>query len=289
MIPVLNESAGENDCPVCRRNDQRQSLTMELFSGREDWYHLEGDAVSKTKKPPKYEIIKSYIIEGIKSRNFIDAIPSENQLAEKFGVSRMTARRALDEMERSGSVKRIPGRGTFINKAQHYTRGFFRVRPFRKWAEDLNAVLTTQVLECRVIDENPADMVEKLRYQGQLIRLRILNLLDGKPVRYAVQYLRADQCAAVMWANLGEQSVYDILINKCNLPLTRISQSMTAVGLPKELTRMFALPTGSPIFFFQRLIFSFENPVGYVEYFMRGDMAFEDTFAPQLDHSDFTT
>ena len=47
-------------------------------------------------KYPKYEKIKDYVIKGIKSRNFTDAVPSENQLAEKFGVSRMTARKAID-------------------------------------------------------------------------------------------------------------------------------------------------------------------------------------------------
>mgnify|MGYP005841891029 CR=1 FL=1 len=240
------------------------------------------------KREPKYELIRNYLIEGIKSRNFIDAIPSENQLAEKFGVSRMTARRALDEMERSGSVKRVPGKGTFVNKNQHYTRGFFRVRPFRKWAEDINATLTTRVLEARVIDSNPPEIMDKLQYTGQLIRLRILNYFDGRAVRYADRYLRADQCAAVLWANLEEESVHDILINRCHLPLTKISQTMTAIPLPSELSALFAVEPGFPVFYFQRLTYSFENPVSYVEYYMRGDMAFNDTFAPQLERSDFS-
>ena len=47
------------------------------------------------KKYPKYEQIKDYVIKGIKARNFTDAVPSENQLAETFSVSRMTARKAI--------------------------------------------------------------------------------------------------------------------------------------------------------------------------------------------------
>ena len=53
-----------------------------------------------TRKVPKYEQIKNYLIQGIISRNFCDILPSENQLADKFSVSRMTARRALNELER---------------------------------------------------------------------------------------------------------------------------------------------------------------------------------------------
>ena len=42
-------------------------------------------------------------------------LPPENELGVKLGVSRVTVRRALDELEREGIVIRIHGRGTFVN------------------------------------------------------------------------------------------------------------------------------------------------------------------------------
>jgi GntR family transcriptional regulator len=243
-------------------------------------------ALPTTKKAPKYQKIKHYILQGIATRNFTDGVPSENQLAEKFSVSRMTARRALNDLEREGSVERIPGKGTFIRRSGHYTQGFFRVRPFRKWAEDLGADLRTEVLESQIVDP-PEEIAQMLDYGGQMIRLRILNHLNEVPVRYAVRYLRADQCAGILWENLAETSIHDILINKYRLPLTRISQSMTAVGLPESLAGLFREKPGYPVFHFQRTAYSCETPVTYVEYFMRGDMAFKDTFTPMLEVSDY--
>ena len=239
-----------------------------------------------TKKAPKYQKIKQYVLQGIASRNFTDGIPSENQLAEKFSVSRMTARRALNDLEREGSVERIPGKGTFVRRSGHYTQGFFRVRPFQKWAEDLGATLRTEVLESRIVDP-PEEVAETLEYREQMIRLRILNYLNDVPVRYAVRYLRADHCAGILWENLAENSIHDILINKYRLPLTRISQSMTAVGLPEELAGLFGEDPGFPVFYFQRVAYSAKTPMTYVEYFMRGDMAFKDTFTPMLEIADF--
>jgi GntR family transcriptional regulator len=237
------------------------------------------------RKIPKYERIKDYVIKGIVSRHFSDIVPSENQLADKFGVSRMTARRALTDLEREGCLERIPGKGTFVRGLEHYTRGFFRVRPFRKWAEDLNAVMTSRVLEARIVDP-PGDIAQKLHYEGQLILLRIMNYLDHKPVRYADRYLRADKCAGILWENLAEASIHELLVDKYRLPLTRIEQSMTAVGLSPELARLFGEKAGYPAFFFQRLAYAFDAPITYVEYTMRGDMAFRDSFTPQLDRSD---
>jgi len=239
-----------------------------------------------TTKVPKYERIKNYLMQGIAGGSFTDAVPSENQLADKFGVSRMTARRALGDLERLGSVERIPGKGTYVRHNEHFTQGFFRVRPFRKWAEDLGAQLTTRVLESRIVDP-PPPITAKLETRDPLILLKILNYLDERPVRYSVRYLRSEQCAGILWEDLEHASVHDILINKYQLPLTRITQSMTAIGLPRELAGLFQEPPGYPMFHFRRLTFTLDTPLSYVEYFMRGDMAFKDSFTPQIERTDF--
>jgi len=238
------------------------------------------------KSYPKYEKIKDYVLSGIKSRDFTDAVPSENQLAEKFGVSRMTARKAINAIEREGLVERTPGKGTFVKKNQHYTTGFFRVRPFQKWADDLNVALSTEVLEARVI-EPPAHVSKQFKSKGELIRIRRLWRFDQNPVRYEVRYLRPDLCAGILWEDLKRSSIHRILITKYKLALTRIRQSMEAVALQADIAPLFKVDAGYPTFHFKRMIYSYEEPVTYVEYYMRGEMAFKDTFAPQFEPTDF--
>jgi len=237
------------------------------------------------KKIPKYEKIKEYVIKGIKARNFLDVVPSENRLAETFGVSRMTARKAIDAIEREGFVERVPGKGTFVKK-KHYTTGFFRVRPFQKWADDLNVVLTTDVQKAQVVDP-PADVSKQLETGEQLILISRLWYFDQKPVRYEIRYLRPDICAGILWEDLKNESIHSILINKYKLQLTRISQSMEAIVLSEETAPIFGVQPGYPVFHIKRTIYSFDDPVTYVEYYMRGEMAFRDTFSPQFDPADF--
>ena len=244
------------------------------------------NTATMAKRYPKYEQIKDYVIKGIKARNFTHAIPSENQLAQKFGVSRMTARKAVDAIEREGFVERTPGKGTFVKKKQHYTTGFFRVRPFQKWADDLKVELTTEVLEARMVDP-PAHVAGKLQTDGQVIIIRRLWYFDKKPVRYEIRYLRPDICAGILWEDLRNESIHSILINKYRLPLTRISQSMEAIVLSEETAQLFNVDPGYPVFHIKRMTYSFEDPVTYVEYSMRGEMAFRDTFSPQFDPADF--
>lgn len=63
-----------------------------------------------------YARIKRHVVERIESRQWgvASRVPSENQLAAEFGVSRMTARRALLELMQEGWLVRSQGLGTFV-------------------------------------------------------------------------------------------------------------------------------------------------------------------------------
>jgi GntR family histidine utilization transcriptional repressor len=64
----------------------------------------------------QYQRIKSYILGGINDGQWASGalLPSENQLAERFSLSRMTVNRAIKELESDGVVERIRGKGTFV-------------------------------------------------------------------------------------------------------------------------------------------------------------------------------
>jgi len=64
----------------------------------------------------KFTIIKQHICEQIESGRWQQnaKVPSENELADQFSVSRMTARRALQELTEQGVLLRTQGSGTFV-------------------------------------------------------------------------------------------------------------------------------------------------------------------------------
>ena len=66
---------------------------------------------------PRYQQLKDLIIGRISAGDLqpSDRVPSENELVESMSVSRMTANRALRELNDEGYVERIAGRGTFVS------------------------------------------------------------------------------------------------------------------------------------------------------------------------------
>lgn len=59
-----------------------------------------------------------------------DRLPSEAQLGETYGVSRITVRQALSELERAGLLLRAPGKGTFVRTRQRPIEGLARLSGF---------------------------------------------------------------------------------------------------------------------------------------------------------------
>lgn len=130
----------------------------------------------------QYQRIKSFIVEGIDGGQWQTGarLPSENELASQFSLSRMTVNRALKELEADGVVKRIQGKGTFVAPP----------RPLRS------------VLSIQGIDE-------EVRARGNDYQCRVLQLKSvvvGNSARSATRYV-ADALGVKPGANLFTSTV----------------------------------------------------------------------------------
>lgn len=90
-----------------------------------------------TEPQPLYARVKAHIIDNIRSGVWAPGarVPSENELVESFGISRMTANRALRELTSEGFVARVPGVGTFVAEAPARTS----LMELRNIAEEIEA------------------------------------------------------------------------------------------------------------------------------------------------------
>jgi DNA-binding LacI/PurR family transcriptional regulator len=66
---------------------------------------------------PLYKQLYTYILEEIKSGRLRkgDRVPSEKELAEKFGVSRITSKKAFEVLSQAGIIERSRGKGSFVS------------------------------------------------------------------------------------------------------------------------------------------------------------------------------
>ena len=152
----------------------------------------------------KYQRIRQQLLSEIATGAFVfgGAFPSENEVADRFAVSRMTARRALSELEREGYLTRIPGKGNILKKPKH-GQGFFTVRPFKDYAAYIGAEPSTKVLRAELVfldDEGQ----EKLAVERAVFVHR-LRSFDGEVAIDEQRYLVHEHCKNILQEDLEKK------------------------------------------------------------------------------------
>ncbi len=112
--------------------------------------------VDRVQSNEGYVRVRDYLANAIKEHAFApgDRLPTERQLAEQFGISRAITRRALGELEATGTIRRQVGRGTFV-------------RPTEKLADE--AIVHEGAI-------SPAEYIEvRLRFEPELAWLIAAN------------------------------------------------------------------------------------------------------------------
>src|SRR5215471_6136578 len=133
---------------------------------------------------PRYHQLKEILREKIRAGELKpgDLIPSERELSETYGISRMTARQAITELVNEGVFYREQGKGTFVTRNK-ITQQLMRLTGFTEDIRSRGQLPSTKVL---VAEMRPASEVvaEKLRISmGQLVFcIQRLRLADGEPL-----------------------------------------------------------------------------------------------------------
>ncbi|MBI2720054.1 MAG: histidine utilization repressor [Rhizobiales bacterium] len=144
-----------------------------------------------TEAQPLYARVKDHILTQIRSGSWAPGarVPSENELVESFGISRMTANRALRELHAEGYVARVPGVGTFVKEPP--ARG--SLMELRNIAEEIEARghrHSSRIVARAEVTATPALTEDfEMKTPQRLFHIVIVHEENGVPVQIEDRYV----------------------------------------------------------------------------------------------------
>lgn len=184
-----------------------------------------------TLKEQLISIIKSDIEIGVYKEG--ELLPREIDYEEKYGVSRITVRAAIGELEQKGYVERIKGKGTIVLKYRK-SEPLLKIEGFTDEMRAKGIVPTTASAMIKLVKAD-ADCGEALGIDKgmpvyELIRVRCIN---GIPIVRFKTYIKSTIDMSLD-SNLYYESLYEYLRREQGIEISKIKQRITA-GLVDEV------------------------------------------------------
>jgi GntR family transcriptional regulator len=211
-------------------------------------------------------------------------IPSENELAMRFNVSRVTVRRALQTLESESVIYRCQGLGSFVSDFRS-PQTLIRLTDFSEDMKKAGLKATSKVV---AFVQEPASLAlaERLDIkEGQLVvRVDRLRMGDNEPIAYDITWLPMRYGQLLESEILSEKTIYDILEVDYEIPILRGAYRISAENAPTEIAGFLKVPPGTALMLIKRASFTLGGkPVYYQKRFYRSDKVVYEMLLERTD------
>lgn len=225
---------------------------------------------------PIYYQIKNKIQEWIVSKEYSpgEKIPSENELAKIFNVSRLTVRQAISLLIQEKLLYRKRGEGTFVTTDSKLIDSFGLA--FSGFMDDLFYQVSKSKTKTVKMDKIKAtrNILEKLQIDDEyVVRIQRVRLLNNVLFAYTVNYLPESIGKNIEEKTLYEKPLLKILEVDMGFEFEEAFQTIEASFSDQEVSAKLEIPSGSPILYVERIMYDKKNkPIEFVQTSYRGDI-----------------
>jgi len=202
-----------------------------------------------------------------------DQLPTEDSLISRFGVSRITVRRAVQNLVNRGLVEIRRGKGTYV-AAPKITHDLKELSGFVEDMHALGRKPSARVIGKEIVAANATVARQLALTRGErVVRIRRVRLADGTPLSFDETFLPLDIGTKIIANNLKIEPIFSLLERKYDVPLIEAEYKLDAVAAENEVARALKVNPRSPIFRIERTSYSTNGrPVDYETLHYRGDL-----------------
>ena len=217
------------------------------------------EVMDKTKTIPLYSQLKLKLQDRILLGELSPGVllPTEQQLCLEYGVSRITVRKALEELERNDLIDRVQGRGTIVKK-RNVSRQEMEVRGYSKSMMLQGLTPRSELLEKKLIKGNPT-LLEMFQLPAtetpEFWVFRRLRYLNNTPAVIMNHYVRKELGDLMLQYDLGDVSFYSIYETILKQQLHDSEGLITAVLASPENAHLLGVDVGTPLIWYRGITY----------------------------------
>ncbi|WP_237682172.1 UTRA domain-containing protein [Heyndrickxia coagulans] len=220
--------------------------------------------VSKDNIYPLYIQIERKIMDEIQKGIYIagSRLPSENELCEKYGVSRITIRRSLQDLVDNGYLVRKQGKGTFVNNGK-IQRSLMKADGYTEYMKTIGEKPERKIV-MKKITSCPPLIAKRLSIPegSDIIELSRVMYVKGTPLGFEVSSYPVSLLKD-LYTEINEQiSIHELLKEKCCIVLKRNYKILNVLLADETIARYLDCNASDPVYQVDKTEFNqYDEPV----------------------------
>lgn len=213
-------------------------------------------------KQPLFVTVSARILEDIRAGKFQEVLPTEQELASAYGVSRPTIRSALQRLNDENIVTTLHGRGTFITGDARSSclridkfKGFYQLFSDAGYKVKIEEVGQEFISTFNIAHELPSEF-----FSNRLLLIKRILLCSGAPSVYLEEYIPENFLATHEFVDLPD-SIYGIVEKLTNHKIKYTISKFLPVLPPENIAEIFSVPHHTPVFMVNEMHFNMLNQV----------------------------
>ena len=205
--------------------------------------------ISRSSYKPIYLQICDLIREKIDSGEMSvgSRIWSENEIMEKFDVSRNTARKAIETLVVDGIVSRIQGKGSFVRQPRVESG----LQYLKSFSEEIlvKGLKPSSAIICFERTHPDFKHAKKLKITERdwVFKLERVRMANGDAISYQVTFVPENLCPDLIKYDFSETSLYDVIENDYSHVLSWQKMTVIPITADVKMAKILKIPLETPL------------------------------------------
>ncbi|MFD1414391.1 GntR family transcriptional regulator [Oceanobacillus jeddahense] len=229
--------------------------------------------MDKSNKIPLYLQLMEEIKAKIETQTYREheKLPSERELCDRYELSRITVRQALQALEQEGFIYKLHGKGTFVSQ-KAFKQDLKSLYSFTDEMRKKNKNPKSNVLAFQEISADEKLMLEMgVEEEEKIYEVVRLRLADEEPLIYETSYIPEKWFPGLTKQRLIEKPMYEVFETDFHRKVTRVVEDFSATTTGEKEAGYLGLTEKQPVMRIKRFAYHDEKLIEYTVSVARGD------------------